>query len=683
MKPLRTFLILLILLMPPALQAAEQPGADGMVIKADQMRHDASSDQLTATGTVEMTWQDMTMTADQATFNRRDKILVATGNVVLVKAGDTMRGDRLTMDTETGRAEMENSRLFMKQGNFHATGTRIARTGDDDYAMRNGSLTTCDADVPSWKFGASTLDVTLEEYATGSNVVFYVKDIPIFYFPYMVWPVKRERQSGLLFPRFGTSTKRGLFLDTPFYWAISPSQEATINLDIQTKRGVGVGADYRYLRSRTSEGTAGGYLIYDNNEHKVRGQLLQFHKEQLPDNLSLITSINLTSDRTYLQDYGEKSGEYNRQFYDSRIVLTKFWENWLASAQGVYTQNFYTGSNTTTLQRAPELSLYGVRQQLPYLPLSLDLDLVMTSYYREKGMQGQRAILTPRLVGTTTLFDGRLNGQLSGGAQIRGYNLTEADPGVKEKSAVAVPEFSVELGSSLSRTFDGALLGLSHLRHELAPNLAYRYVVDQDQTNYPLFDQNDRLYHQNYLDFTLASHLGGKLDRENGPAEYRHLQTLRLRQAYSFNGTRPDQLGLATDGHRWSNLMLESETWLHRTFRLLADAGFNHHAKRITSTALGGELNDGRGNTVGASYRKADQQIEYLESRTSLALLKPVYLTYTNRYSFDKQDFLEQVASIEYRHQCWSVIASYQERPNNRTWSISFNLGGLFSIGRR
>jgi len=395
---LSILLVCCILLLPGTAHAAEQNGAPGMVIRADSMSHETARDLIKATGKVEITWQDMVMSADEATFNRTTQTLVATGNVSLLKAGDTLRGDQLIMDTETGRAEMENGQIFMAKGSFRANGKPIAKLGDDSYALRNGNLTTCDAAVPSWKFGASELDLTIEEYATGKHVVFYVKDIPVFYFPYIILPVKRERQSGFLFPKLGSSSKRGIFIDIPYYWAISPSQEATVNLDIQTKRGIGLGLDYRYRLSRSSEGSLGGYLIYDNNENKERGQLVQFHKEQFSDSFSLITSLNLTSDQTFLADYGETSGEYNRQYHDSRIVLTRFWDNWLASAQALYTQDYSTSSTAGTLQRAPEISLYGVREKVPYIPnLYFDLDLLATSYYREQGMQGQRIVLEPRL----------------------------------------------------------------------------------------------------------------------------------------------------------------------------------------------------------------------------------------------------------------------------------------------
>jgi LPS-assembly protein len=681
MFQLKNLILLFVLFAPSVLLAAEQTGAPGMVIRADVMGHEASSDLIKANGKVEMTWQDMTMTADTATFNRTSQTLTAKGNVYLVKGGDILQGDYLVMDTETGRAEMENGRIFMKQGNFRADGKQIARTGDNDYALRKGGLTTCDAAVPSWKFGASELDVTLEEFATGSNVIFYVKDIPVFYFPYIMLPVKRDRQSGLLFPKFGNSSKRGVSVDIPYYWAISPSQEATIDLDVQSKRGVGLGLDYRYLRSRASEGSLGGYLIYDNNAKKERGQLVQFHKEQFSDSFSLVTSLNLTSDRSYLTDYGEKSGEYNRQYYDSRIALTKFWNNWLASAQAIYTQDYYTSSNTTTLQRAPELSFYGVREQVPYIPnLYFDMDLVATNYYREKGMDGQRAILEPRLTSIHSLFDGRVNVSFFGGAQLRAYNTSKADPGIKDDQLIAIPKAGTQISSSFSRLYDVALLDYQRLRHELVPSLSYLYVGSVDQSAVPVFDQQDQLHAQQTVSFSLASNLSGRIAKA-GAAEYRNLMTLRLLQAYSFSGTRSNLLSLDNDNRHWGNLVLESETWVHKNIRLLFDLRYNHYNRRISSTASGAEFNDLRGNTARISYRKAEQQLDYLEGGTTIALVNPLYLTYTTRYSFDKQDFLESYYQVEYRHQCWSVIAGYRERPNDRAWTVNFNLAGLFSIG--
>lgn len=663
---------------PDLLSAAEQPGPDGMVIRADLMEHDTASDQVTARGTVEMTWQDMTMTADQATLNRTTNLLVATGNVYLTKAGDILWGDRLVLDTETGRAEMDQGRIFLSQGNFRAQGETISRLGDDSYSMRSGELTTCDATVPSWKFGASKLDVTVEEYAVGKHVVFYVKDIPVFYFPYIILPVKRERQSGFLFPKLGNSSKRGVRVDIPYYWAISPSQEATINLDIQTRRGIGVGLDYRYLRSRDSVGSLGGYLINDTNENKLRGEVVQFHREQFSNNLSFISSLNLISDQTFLQDYSDKNGDYNRQYNDSRAVLTKFWDTWLASAQAIYTQDFTTGSNTTTLQRAPELSLYGVREAFPFIPnLYLDLDLQLTNYYRDQGMQGQRAVLEPRLTNVHSLLGGRLNVSLYAAAQLRGYNVTDAEPGINEREVLLLPKAGAQVSSSLSKVYDTALFGFTRLRHELVPAIDFLYIGAEEQDILPLFDQLDRINRQQTIAFSLASHLGGKLQHAN-VSEYRNLMTLRLLQHYTFSGSRTDLTSLTDDERAWGDLILESETWLHRHLRLLLDIRYNHRKADINSTAAGVEYNDQRGNVAHIAYRNTDQQIEYLEAGTTLSLTAPFYVNYKGRYSLDGKEFLESTYALEYRHQCWSVLFTYQHRPDSHSWGINFNLAGLF-----
>lgn len=68
----------------------------------------------------------MTMTADEAVFNTPTRPDLKA-NVYLVKAGDILWGDHLIMDTETGRAEMENGRIFMTQGNFRANGKQIRK----------------------------------------------------------------------------------------------------------------------------------------------------------------------------------------------------------------------------------------------------------------------------------------------------------------------------------------------------------------------------------------------------------------------------------------------------------------------------------------------------------------------------------------------------------------------------
>ena len=657
---------------------------DGIRITADAMEHSQADDVITAKGNVVMLWQGATLTSDNATYDRANRVLKAAGNVVIIKGSDSAKGESVNFDLDSGRGELSKGNIFLKQNNMHFTGDSINRTGEYDYSASQGSYTTCDAGIPSWKFGASNLDMTIDDYGTAKDVVFYIKDVPVFYFPYVVFPVKRERQSGFLFPRFGWSGKKGAEADIFYYWAISPSQEATIDLDIQSNRGVGAGLDYRYLRKRGSTGNLGGYLIYDLNTNDPRGMITQSHREIFSPEMNLRTSINMTTDRLFLSDYGEKSGDYNRQSNDSTVNFLKTWQNYALTANLRYTQDYYAASNNSTLQTLPEIGLAAVRQQIFSTPVYFDLDSSATDFYRESGARGQRIYGFPRLT-LVTGIPGYLNVSAYGGAHLRAYHTDNIPSGstMKDTDGSLLPETGARLSTSFSRVYEINGEKLKKLRHEITPDVSYTYTLNQDQSRFPLYDYSDRIVHQNMLYYSLTSYLGGKF-RNGDITEYRDLMRLKLSQGYSISGERRDLLTLVDNQHHWTDLILESEAWLHPQARLTLDARYNMYGNYISSAAPGVEFDDKRGTTAGVSYRMAHNEVEYMEGRLATGILKPWIFRYATRFSFDARSFLESVYSVEYRHQCWSVILSYLDRRGpspSQTFSFSFNLMGAFGAG--
>jgi LPS-assembly protein len=663
---------------------ASKVADDGIRINADALEHNQTDDVITAKGNVVILWQGATLTSDTATYDRANRILKATGNVVIIKGGDSAKGESVSFDLDSGRGELSSGNIFLKQNNMRFSGDSINRTGENGYSASQGSYTTCDAETPSWKFGAGNLDMTIDDYGTAKDVVFYIKDVPVFYFPYIVFPVKRERQSGFLFPRFGWSGKKGAEADLFYYWAISPNQEATIDLDIQSKRGVGVGLDYRYLRKRGSTGNLGGYLIYDLNTNDTRGLISQSHREIFSPDMSMRSSINMTTDRLFLSDYGEKSGDYNRHSNDSTVNFLKTWQNYALSANLRYTQDYYATSNNSTLQTLPEIGLAAVRQQIFSTPVYFDLDSSATNFYRESGVIGQRLYGFPRLT-LVTGIPGYLNVSVYGGAHLRAYHTENPIPAstMKDTDGSLLPETGVRLSTSFNRIYDINGEKLQKIRHEITPEVSYTYTLNQDQTRFPLYDYTDRIVHQNMLYYSLTSFLGGKF-RSGDTTEYRDLMRLKLSQGYSISGGRQDLLTLVDNQHPWTDLILESETWLHPQARLTLDARYNVYGNYISSAAPGMEFDDKRGTTAGVSYRMAHNEVEYMEGRLATKILKPWIFRYATRYSFDARAFLESVYSVEYHHQCWSVILSYLDRRGpspSQTFSFSFNLMGAFGAG--
>ena len=682
---LKCFLMLLACLL--FLTAHTSFAADEIIIKAETMNTNPVDDTVSANGNVVMEWSGMTLTAQRAVYNQKTRVLDAYGNVVITKGDDKLKGEWATLDMATGRGEIHKGTAAVQNSGINLTGDKIVRNSDGTINLNESELTTCELPDPSWKFSAEQLYVNPDGYAIGKRIIFYIKDTPVLYNPWIAVPIVQDKKSGLLFPKFGNSSKRGIQLNVPSYWVISPSQDAVIDMDIQTKRGVGLGVDYRYLRKRGSDGNLTGYLIYDNMTESWRGQVYQMHKEIISPDLNLRSTINLTTDRQFLSDYGEKSGDYNRQSDSTVINALKTWQNYALTATLRYTEDYYAADNSNTLQTLPEIGLAAVRQQIFSTPLYFDLDATASNFYRDTGPIGQRVHAFPRLSLVSGL-PGYLNATLYAGVHLRGYSTDNIPDGsgINRTDGNLMPEIGATLSSSFSRVYDINGEHLKKLRHELTPEISYRYAPDRDQSRLPYYDFDDRLIHQNVVYYGVTSYLSGKF-QQGESTEYRDISRIKLMQGYSINGTRRDELTMVDDSHRLSDVILETETWLHPLTKLTFDARYDFHENRISSAAPGVEFDDKHGNIASASYRMshnatiATNNVEYLEARFSTKYFKPWVLGYTARYSFDRSDFLEAVYSVEYRHQCWSLILAYHDRSGNPSFSFNFTLAGLTDGG--
>ncbi|MBT1071157.1 LPS-assembly protein LptD [Pelotalea chapellei] len=675
---LLVFLACLILL-PINSSNAENSPATGkdISVKADSINHDQTEDIVTADGNVEVTWEGNRLTAEKASYIRAKGVLIATGNVIMTKGENVLRGSSALFNFQTGQGDVNNATGSIGLSNAMISGSKITRNADGTFKLNGSELTTCNAPTPSWKFGAESLDVNPEGYAIGRNLIFYVKDVPVLYLPWMAFPIVRERKSGLLIPDIGYSKTRGAKINIPFYLVIAPNQDALFNLDIQSKRGVGTGLDYRYARKRGSEGIFGGYLIYDSPQGRWRGQVVQNHKEVHSPDLNLRMNVNLTSDRNFLQDFGELNGEYNRQSSDTTVNALKTWQHYALTANLRYTENYYATTNTETLQTLPEIGLAAVRQQLLSSPFYFDMDATASNFYRETGTTGQRLYVFPRVTAVTGTGK-YLHASAYAGMRMQAYNTSNIPAGsnLNSNESLFQPELGATLSSSLSKVYGIQGGNLKKLRHEIIPEISYSYAPERDQSRLPFYDFYDRPLHQNTIYYGVTSLLGGKFEAGSS-MEYRDISRLRLLQGYSMEGSRRDLLTMVDDQRPLTDVILESETWLHPQARLTFDARYNVYDNRVSSATPGVELDDKMGNSVAASYRLSRNFVEYFEGRLSTKLLNPWTLGYTARYSFDRSGFLETVYSAEYRHQCWSVNFAYHERPGNHSFNVNFNLAGL------
>jgi LPS-assembly protein len=680
------FFFLSALCFPLVAASVEVVHVEGVTVWADALSYDKGSDTYRATGNVMIVWNEAVLIADNVTLSDAGNEAVAEGRVRLVKGSEVLHGDRIMAHLLTDTWEVTNGNFLSRTSNFHIKGQKMEKVGEDKYRLERGSFTTCDGENPSWKFTSSNMDVTLEDFATGKNDVFYIKDIPLLYTPYLLFPVNRERQTGLLIPSIGNSTKKGFNIDIPFYWAISPSQELTADLDLMTRRGAGIGLEYNYRRPNDSLGKLQGFYIYDTSEDENRANLITQQQEWLSPSLVFKSDVNLVSDRNFYLDFAEASDEYNRQILDSSVSLTKNWQNYSLAGEFRYMDNLMAPSNRLTLQKFPKIDFTAIRQKVPGIPLYLGLDSSYVNFYHEDGIRGQRLDFHPFVTVYLPMPAG-LEFSAWGGYQQRLYNAYSAGAGEPGNGyhGIGLADAGATVTTSFARIYDTDWGALKRIRHTVVPEVGYNYVQSKGQGTLPFFDFNDRVFGQSMTTWSITNYLTGKFRQGDAPPVYRDLLYLRLSQGYQISGSRRDLLTLVPDvEQRLTDIRIEANFTPLNELSLFTDTRYNTYETRFPTVMAGLDLNYGKGNSTSFSYHFSRDKVEYLKGKLEVTLLKPFVFKYTGRYSIDKGGFLELSPAVEYKQQCWSVELSYHDRPvlGDKAFMINFTMAGIGPLGK-
>jgi LPS-assembly protein len=650
----------------------------GVSITADQLNYDREKDSYLASGNVRIERQGVVLTADSVTLSEGGERARAVGSVVLTRQGTVLRGDSMDIDLRDQTGEVSNGTMVLSPQNIRLSGARILKTGDKGYRLLDGTLTTCDTDPPSWYFAADEMDVTLEQYAVGKGVVFRAADVPLFYSPYFIVPANRERQSGFLYPRIGSSNIKGFFLQVPYYWAISPSMDATFAPGLMSSRGPLLEGEFRYLPRLGTEGSFIGTVMYDTELERFRGEASFKHRQEISPLTRLAANLNVLSDRDYYREFSDRNGVYNQQYLESTAYAATTGPAYALSADIFLLQNL-DSSNDTTLQRLPRLAFNSFRRPIFDTPLFLTVDATATHFYREVGARGERYEVAPQLSWQQGLGDA-LNLTAWAGYRQRFYR-SEGEAATDGARGDGIPQAGVTASTSLSRVYGVDGTTVRRIRHLMVPEVAYLWVDAGRQDRLPFYDYEDRVLRQNMVHYSLANYLTVREEQADGMPQYRDILSLVIGQGYSFSGDRRDLLTLVDDGNPFTDISVETTVYPARNVAVSLDGRYNPYDGRMSTFVATGDLSNQAGDKAAVSYRFGRDVVEYLEGRFTLASLRPFTFGYRSRYSFDSHSYLEHYLSVEYRRQCWGIILTYRHRHDDDEVQLGFSLSGLGSPG--
>jgi LPS-assembly protein len=702
---------------PAGAQPAAAPGAgvtigpagEEATIVADQLQQvGGTSDLMIAVGNVEITRGQSRLLADRVELNRDTGQAVAQGKVVFYDGPDRLVGDRIDYNLKTGTGVVYNGSAFSAPY-YHLSGERMDRVGDSVYEVRRGVFTTCEGDDPPWSFHFASGTADLDDIVYGRDASFWVKSVPVLpWVPFFAAALRRERQSGFLFPEFGQSSRKGFFTRVPYFWAIDDSQDLTVTLDAFSERGMGLEGDYRYVISREQRGELAAFGVNevlrsrDAGLPENRGWASFRHDWQITPRLSFKVNANVASDDVVFRDYGNRLAERATQRAETNVFLTQRWDAWSLIGNVKWYQDLTT-PRPVELQRVPDIQLTGIRQPLPGLPGVLyETNASFVNFIREVGPDGVRADFHPRFLmpipvgglltvtpfagGRVTYYDQRVVDQRLTRAGALLVEESVYDPRVRRQV-----EWGADVESRVSRVYttDGSG-SVAAYQHVIEPRVRVIEIRGIDQKAYPSYDPGastatgidpgyerrvgiDQLGKANEVTYYLTNSLNAKTvaGPDQQPIRWEMVR-FTLSQTFKMDPV----------AEPFKDLYGDLTVQPNQRIGFHADARYNVYDLGLREANADVRLIYPRFSVaVGPRFNEQGNS-RYLRAETLVRVLSNLDVRGATAWDVLKGRAIENRMSIDWRFSCWAISAEYVNRHGDENeFRISINLLGLGQAG--
>ena len=705
-------------------------------IVADEMNYDDQAKVYIGSGNVNITKKEKNLNADYVRFNQNTMEVFAKGHVVMTVGENIITGTSVEMNLDAETGTIYNGTVFIDENHFYIKGDKIQKVGKDSYTAEKATVSTCDGDQPAWKITGRNLKVTVEGYGFVKHAALWAKKVPVLYSPYLVFPVKLKRQTGLLAPRFGISSRKGEEYIQPLFWAINESSDATFYAHYMSRRGEKLGAEYRYILDEQSKGTlmydflddrqvddgspgsekwgyAGDGVLRPNSD---RYWFRMKHDQALSHGFFARLDIDFVSDQDYYHEF--KDGytgfdqaekyyikEFGRGFdaYDDPVRLNRFninrsWPLYSLNAELRWYDDVIKRrqeETDTTLQRLPLIAFNGSRQKISTSPFYFDLASQYTYFYSEDGPRHHRADIYPRFY-LPYNFGNYFIIEPSVGLRETIWHFDKQEYSSSDKKTLTreLYDIKVDLFSEVYHVFNIEGKSVERIKHVIRPNIIYDYTPEKDQSELPSLDGIDRIDKINLITYSLTNTLTSKSKQITGqksvgptdtpkgdggvePPSYAYNEFFRfkLQQTYDINKEKDD------DPEPFSPIRGELELYPARYFSIKANADWSHYDSNFRSRSVAATFWDMRGDRLYVDYRYERDASETVY--TNLGIKISHRLSVRGEYErniFDGRN-LKYGAGFLYETQCWSFDSNLTREGDDLRFNFMIRLHGIGGIG--
>ena len=665
---------------------------EALTITAETLSYIADEHLFIAEGNVTIRYREATLTADYVEFNEISGDALAIGDVLYEEGIETVSADQAEFNLNSEQGIITMGELALDDDQY-ISGQEIIKTGEKTYTVKKGSFTACDSSWPAWQFRSSTAKIHEGQYLQAWNTVGYIKGIPVFYFPYFVYPIKTDRQSGFLIPEPGHSTTNGYSLSNAYYWVINRSQDATFRHTYYENRGHRFSLEYRYVYSDDTEGELyAQYIHEDKLDLQTKTRLQLEHLQGLPYDVTGRVELDLTSDNQFDKDFETELDDRSESKLSSTLSLTKNFSQHTVKLLFDRVDDLRTESEDSNDQRMPELTFSSQKQQLFNSPLYIrqetEFAYLIRSGDEDTDLEFARLDFYPRFSLPLNLLGGALT--LSPGLNYRTTFYSRDATTAADQNLDAEPVnrqyYSAELdiaGPKFNRIFDlGSERRTQKLKHLIEPSISFEYEPAVDNNDLPKFDSIDQIGSSSQsreIQYSLTQTLLTKrvteddwkkyqLDEEGDifldelDTETNTLASLTLSQSYD----------LEEEDYPFSNLSSTLKFYPRDDYDLSISTSYDVYVSDFRSLTIDFEgpltrfmdfdLRWRRTMSVDRDEGTSEESSQYLDIETSFTLSNRIQLDYEGRINLKEGKRNEDSFGLTYNGQCWNIYGTYTQQ---------------------
>ena len=667
---------------PPLCPAPEplqlEPLDEGGPIEVEAGHADlAAEGDSTFTGGVVLQRGNQRLETEGATWNRAEGRIVAIEGARFTQPGLEVEADRLEYLPGEGSAVLTGNRYRLPTRPASG-GADVIRAGENGRVrMRGVTYTTCPGDNPDWVLKIRDMRLsTRKEIGEADNVTLRFFDTPVFYLPYISFPLSDRRKSGFLVPEFGQSTRNGLEFQAPYYFNLAPEYDYLLTPVLLSDRGLKLDNQFRYL-TPTSRGTVSlDHLsrddAYSNGDARTWFNLS--HLTRLDNGWRLSAEIEDVSDTEYFQDFGRSPLATSRTHVERRVQADYAGETWriIARAQNFRTLDLEIPEDERPYARVPQVMAEGLWLDGP-LGLNSRLYAEGAGFARSVGAEGGRLVMEPELslpIEAPGFF-------FTPSARLRmvQYSLTSTAPGQEDKPAYVAPILSVDSGLRFERPLSGA-----RFIQTLEPRALYAYIPYRNQDELPLFDSGrpdfnyvqlfrpnrylgmDRLGDTNQVTAGLTTRL-----IESGSG--REFLTAAIGKAWYFEDPRVTLPDESPDLAGSSPIVLELGLGLFEHWNGDIAYQWDNLSSTTQLAQFRVQYQPAPDRVINAAYRYRPDLLEDVSFSMGWPLAARWSFIAGVEYSLRDKTMVDQVLGLQYETCCWAIRLAATDQVSRRDGS--------------